>query len=59
MTLLLNNDDVERALTPEDAVAATEQIYRELAQGTATIQPRRRIRLKAGSFQTMMDRFRQ
>src|SRR5258708_38516679 len=35
MTLLLNNDDVERALTPEDAIAATECIYRELAQGQA------------------------
>src|SRR5579862_2922877 len=40
MTLLLNNDDVERALTPEDAIAATETIYRELAEGKAINRPR-------------------
>ena len=40
MTLLLNNDDVERALTPEDAIAATESIYRELAEGKAVNRPR-------------------
>ncbi len=40
MTLLLNNDDVERALTPEDAIAATECIYRELAEGKAVNRPR-------------------
>src|ERR1700758_4980379 len=40
MTLLLNNDDIERALTPEDAIAATESIYRELAEGKAINRPR-------------------
>jgi ornithine cyclodeaminase/alanine dehydrogenase-like protein (mu-crystallin family) len=35
MTLLLTNEEVERALTPEDAIAATECIYRELAEGKA------------------------
>ena len=40
MTLLLNNDEVERALTPEDAIAATECIYRELAEGKAINRPR-------------------
>jgi ornithine cyclodeaminase/alanine dehydrogenase-like protein (mu-crystallin family) len=40
VTLLLNNDEVERALTPEDAIAATECIYRELAEGTAINRPR-------------------
>ncbi|HLH45081.1 MAG TPA: ornithine cyclodeaminase family protein [Bryobacteraceae bacterium] len=40
MTLLLNNDEVERALTPPDAIAATECIYRELAEGLATNRPR-------------------
>jgi hypothetical protein len=40
MTLLLSNDDVERALTPEDAIAATECIYRELAEGKAINRPR-------------------
>jgi ornithine cyclodeaminase/alanine dehydrogenase-like protein (mu-crystallin family) len=40
MTLLLTNADVERALTPHDAIAATECIYRELAEGTAVNRPR-------------------
>ena len=40
MTLLLNNQEVERALTPEDAIAATESIYRELAEGKAINRPR-------------------
>ena len=40
MTLLLRNEDVERALTPEDAIAATECIYRELAEGKAINRPR-------------------
>ena len=40
MTWLLTNDDVERALTPEIAITATESIYRELAEGTAINRPR-------------------
>src|SRR5947209_337474 len=40
MTLLLTNDDVERALSPQDAIAATESIYRELAEGQAINRPR-------------------
>ena len=40
MSLLLSNQDVERALTPEDAIAATEAIYRELAEGQAVNRPR-------------------
>jgi alanine dehydrogenase len=40
MTLLLTNDDVERALTPQDAIAATECIYLELAEGQAVNRPR-------------------
>jgi len=40
MTLLLNNDEVERALTPEDAIASTECIYRELAESRAVNRPR-------------------
>lgn len=35
MTLLLNNEEVEQALDPQDAISATESIYRELAEGTA------------------------
>ena len=38
MTLLLSNEDVEKALTPESTISATEQIYRELAEG-ARAQP--------------------
>lgn len=40
MTLLLTNEDVERALAPADTIAATESIYRELAQGSALNRPR-------------------
>src|SRR6516164_2865889 len=40
MTLLLTNQEVERALTPEDAIAATESIYSELAEGKAINRPR-------------------
>jgi alanine dehydrogenase len=40
MTLLLSNADVERALTPQDAISATECIYRELAEGKAINRPR-------------------
>jgi len=38
--ILLSNEDVEKALTPEDAIAATETIYRELAEGKAINRPR-------------------
>jgi ornithine cyclodeaminase/alanine dehydrogenase-like protein (mu-crystallin family) len=40
MTLLLSNDDVERALTHQDALIATEGILRELAEGQAINRPR-------------------
>ena len=40
MTLLLTNEEVERALTAEGAIAATECIYRELAEGKAINRPR-------------------
>lgn len=49
MTLLLNNDEVERALTPEDAIAATECIYRELAEGKAINRPRSQVYFPAES----------
>src|SRR5450755_3908906 len=35
MTLLLSNEEVERALVPEEAITSTETIYRELAEGKA------------------------
>jgi alanine dehydrogenase len=40
MTLLLNNNEVERALSPSGAISATEEIYRELAEGRAVNRPR-------------------
>src|SRR5580658_8369250 len=38
--ILLNNDEVEQALTPQDAIRSTETIYRELAEGQAINRPR-------------------
>ncbi len=38
--ILLNNEEVEQALTPRDAIAATETVYRELADGKAINRPR-------------------
>ena len=35
MTWLFNNEEVEKALTPEASIAATEQVYQELAEGAA------------------------
>jgi alanine dehydrogenase len=46
---LLTNEEVEQALTPEDAIAATESIYRELAQGKALNRPRSQVYLPAES----------
>lgn len=40
MTLLLDNREVERALTIEAALEATEEIYRELGCGQAVNRPR-------------------
>lgn len=49
MTLLLSNDDVEKALTPAAAIEATEQIYRELAEGSAFNRPRSQVYLPVES----------
>jgi alanine dehydrogenase len=38
--ILLTNDEVEQALTPQDAITSTETIYRELAEGKAINRPR-------------------
>lgn len=38
--ILLTNEEVEKALTPKDAIGATETIYRELADGKAINRPR-------------------
>ena len=49
MTLLLSNDDVEKALTPAATIEATEQIYRELAEGTAFNRARSQVYLPVES----------
>ncbi len=49
MTLLLDNEDVEKALTPEGTIAATEQIYRELAEGAAFNRARSQVYLPVES----------
>ena len=49
MTLLLNNEEVEQALLPQEAIAATESIYRELAEGKALNRPRSQVILPAES----------
>src|SRR5262245_52007311 len=49
MTLLLNSDQVEKALTPEISIQATEAIYRGLAEGTAYNRPRSQVYLPAES----------
>jgi ornithine cyclodeaminase/alanine dehydrogenase-like protein (mu-crystallin family) len=49
MTLLLTNEEVERALDPHEAIAATESIYRELAEGKALNRARTQVYLPAES----------
>jgi alanine dehydrogenase len=49
MTLLLTNEEVERALTPQDAITATESIYRELAEGKALNRARSQVYLPVQS----------
>jgi ornithine cyclodeaminase/alanine dehydrogenase-like protein (mu-crystallin family) len=49
MTWLLNNDEVEKALTPEISIAATEQVYRELAEGAAFNRARSQVYLPVES----------
>ena len=58
MTLLLNNEEVEQALTPQDAIAATESIYRELAEGKAINRPRTQTYLPAESKEHAGFRYR-
>src|SRR5438094_10341603 len=58
MTLLLNNDEVEKVLTPEISIQATEAIYRELADGTAYNRPRSQVYLPAESKENPGFRYR-
>ena len=55
MTLLLSNDDVERALTADDTIIATEKIYRELAEGVAPARTYSFAKYR----RDLADRFRQ
>src|ERR1041385_1130528 len=45
MTLIINNQEVERLLTMEDTIAALEQSYLALAAGEAVCRPRIDIRI--------------
>ena len=49
MTLLLNNDEVEKALNPADTITATESVYRELAEGAAYNRARSQVYLPVES----------
>ena len=49
MTLLLNNAEVEKALNPAETIAATESVYRELAEGAAFNRPRSQVYLPVES----------
>lgn len=56
--ILLNNEEVEKALTPQDAIAATETIYRELAEGKAINRPRSQTYMPAESKEHSGFRYR-
>ncbi|MBM4264529.1 MAG: ornithine cyclodeaminase family protein [Deltaproteobacteria bacterium] len=45
MTLIINNNEVEKLLTMEDTIAALEQGYLQLAAGEAVCRPRIDIRI--------------
>src|SRR5207302_6447157 len=49
MTWLLNNEEVEKALTPADTISATENVYRELAEGSAFNRARSQVYLPVES----------
>lgn len=49
MTLVINNDDVQRVLTPSMTRRALETAYRDLARGDAVCRPRIDIRIPTGT----------
>src|SRR6266699_5605709 len=49
MTLLLNNEEVGNALTPAGTIEATENVYRELAEGAAYNRARSQVYLPVES----------
>src|SRR5690242_18840600 len=58
MTLLLNNEEVEKALTPADTIASTESVYRELADCVAFNRPRSQVYLPVESKENPGFRYR-
>ncbi len=58
MTLLLDQDDVRKALTVESALQATEAIYRELGSGEAVKRPRSQTYLPVESTENPGFRYR-
>src|SRR2546430_4068839 len=58
MTWLLNNEEVEKALTPADTIAATESVYRELAEGAAFNRARSQVYLPVESKENPGFRYR-
>ena len=53
MPLYLNEEEIRRLLTPEDAVDAVETSFRNLAAGAVDLAPRRRLRLDDGRLADM------
>jgi ornithine cyclodeaminase/alanine dehydrogenase-like protein (mu-crystallin family) len=58
MTWLLNNEEVEKALSPADTIDATESVYRELAEGHAFNRPRSQVYLPVESKENPGFRYR-
>src|ERR1700720_3455383 len=58
MTLLLSNEDVDKALTHQDALSATEAILGELANGQAINRPRSQTYMPVESKQNPGFRYR-
>jgi ornithine cyclodeaminase/alanine dehydrogenase len=52
-TLHLSERDVERLVTPADAVEAVERCFERMARGAVTVMPRERLPLDAGSLAVM------
>ncbi|HEY7196307.1 MAG TPA: ornithine cyclodeaminase family protein [Gaiellaceae bacterium] len=53
MPLYLRESDVERLLSPADAVAAVEECFGRMARGVAENQPRYRLRLEEGQLNVL------
>jgi ornithine cyclodeaminase/alanine dehydrogenase len=51
--LFLNDDDIKRFLTMQEAIEAVEKAFKELSEGTAVILPRTTFMLENGSISQM------